>query len=463
MKIVKIILVVVVVAVIVFFVNKWYVNIDKPKEINPSTNPFIERIEGEIDSLNNIPVNVFCQQFYKDIQFRISDYFNQGLYGESENDNNQWQEILSKNLYYAYAPKFAEQAMYVFNGSEWKNDALDFIRSEVRTLQISSYLDDNSPVDLSFNSIGQILTKYDEISGFIVNCRGFSYSSFALDYNYPDLSVRVNKSRGYLANNLDYQYVNNCTRLRDGLQKIPKILYDKHISYLRRKISYYGIRYTDYKYQSEYSDVIYIPLRNQVDALNNNIYGINDKTFNNGFDRMYDLLKRYNRDATNYFRKILTKYNEINSFISICKSFSYSNYGLERNFPDVSDKIKKSRDYLSINIDNPLVNDNNSMKNDLQEIPKILFDKHISYLRKKINDNGRRYTEYKYKYEYLNTIYTPLKNQVDALNNDIYNVNANIFDIGYNSLETLLSEYNRDANNYFNTPKRERKSKRRNK
>ena len=89
------------------------------------------------------------------------------------------------------------------------------------------------------------------------------------------------------------------------------------------------------------------------------------------------------------------------------------------------------------------------MKNGLQEVPKKLFDKHISYLRKKINENGGKYREYNYQSDYSNTIYTSLRTQVDALNNEAYGINDNDFEDGYNSLDTLLSGYNREATNYF--------------
>jgi len=303
MKAVKIILAIAVVAIIGFFVTKWLINIDPPKDIDLPKNQYTERIESEIDSLKKMPENKFCQKYYNDVQYRINDYFNQGFLGKNESDNSQWQEILSKNLYSAYAPKFVEQAMYVFSRSEWKNDDLKFIRSEAKILKSSTYLG-NTGLVTSFDEINTILAKYDEINGFINACKGFAYSNYDLETTYPDVSEKIIKSRAYITNNLDNSYVNNCTRLKDGLQSIPKILFDKHISYLTKKINDNGARVSDFIYQSDYSNTIYTPLRNQVDALNNDIYSIGDNIFGNGFNSVYNLLSGYNRDATNYYKNL---------------------------------------------------------------------------------------------------------------------------------------------------------------
>lgn len=301
MKAVKIILAIVVVAIIGFFVTKWLINIAPPKDIDLPKNQYTERIESEIDSLKKMPESKFCQKYYNDVKYRINDYFNQGFLGNNESDNSQWQEILLKNLYSAYAPKFVEQAMYVFSRTEWKNDDLKFIRNEVKNLKSSAYLGSTGLVT-SFDEINTILAKYDEINNFINACKGFTYSNYDLESTFPDVSEKIKKSRAYITNNLDNSYVNNCTRLKEGLPAMPKILFDKHINYLTKKINDNGARYSEFNYQSDYSNTIYTPLRNQIDALNNDIYGIGDYVFNNGYNSVYNLLSDYNRDATNYYK-----------------------------------------------------------------------------------------------------------------------------------------------------------------
>lgn len=301
MKAVKIILAIVVVAIIGLFATKWLINIVPPKDINLPKNQYTERIESEIDSLKKMPESKFCQKYYKDVQYRINDYFNQDFLGNSKSDNSQWQEILLKNLYSAYAPKFVEQTFYVFRRNEWKNDDLRFIRNEVKSLKSSAYLGSTGLV-ASLNEINTILAKYDEINSFINTSKGYSFSNYDLESTFPDVSEKVQKSRTYITNNLDNSYVSNCTRLKEGLPAIPKILFDKHIGYLTKKINDNGSRYSEFNYQSDYSNTIYTPLRNQVDALNNDIYSIDDNVFGIGYNSVYNLLSDSNRDATNYFK-----------------------------------------------------------------------------------------------------------------------------------------------------------------
>lgn len=314
MKALKIILAIAVVAIIGFFVTYWETFIDIPKDSDCPKNQFTKRIESDIDSLKKMPENKFCQKYYDDVQYRINEFYKDGSFGlisyrdgniwkEKKDDslNNQWNEILCKNLYSAYAPKFVEQAMYVFSHSAWKYKDRKFIRSEVKILNNSTYLS-TGEVSTSFYTINTILKKYAEINNFIYACKGFTCSNNDLESTFPDLSDKIQKSRAYITNNLDNTYVNNCSRLKEGLQAIPKILFDKHISYLTKKINNNGARYGEFNYQYDYSNSIYTPLRNQVDALDNDIYGVGDYVFSNGYYNVYNLLSDYNREATNYYK-----------------------------------------------------------------------------------------------------------------------------------------------------------------
>lgn len=314
MKAVKIIIAIVVVAIIGFFATKWLINIDPPKPIDLPTNLYTERIESEIDSLKKMPESKFCNDYYLKVKATIEEFYRDGALGltfykdgniwkekKDDNLNNQWNEILCKNLYSAYAPKFVEQAMYVFSRSEWKNDDLKLIRNEVKNLKSSAYLGSTGLVT-SFDEINTILAKYDEINNFINVCKGYTYPNYDLQSTFPDVSDKIQQSNAYITNNLDNRYVNNCTRLKEGLPSIPKILFDKHINYLSKKTNDNGSRYIEFNYQSDYSNTIYTPLRNQVDALNNDVYGIGDDIFKDGYDSVFKLLSTYNEAANNYFR-----------------------------------------------------------------------------------------------------------------------------------------------------------------
>lgn len=459
MKTVKIILVGAVIAIISFFILNWFDVIDKPKEITPPINQFTTRIHHEIDSLKQAPANIFSQKFYEDIQYLINDYHQKDFLSKSENDNNQWRAILSKNLYSAYAPKFVEQALYVFSRSEWKNDDLQFIRSEVNDLTQSSYLDPKSPVANSFSNIKAILEKYDEISSFISGCNNFSYNNYKIEHSFPDVTNKIQKARTYLLNDLDNDFVNNCIRLKRGLREIPENLFNKHLSYLQKKIRTHAEKYAEYNFQADYSKAIYTPLKNQIEELSREVYGVNDHVFDSGYGSLENLLSAYNRTATDYFFKIIEEFDEIKRFIASCNAYEYSNSDINSSFPDVSEKIKKSRAYLTKESINPILNNSNEDKDALIKIPKVFFDKHISFLRKKINENGVKYTEFKYQSEYSKTIYRPLKNHIEHLNNSIYGVNENVFNNSYSSLDELLRKLNDEANIYYSNPNKKNKKK----
>lgn len=303
MKTIKIILAIAAVAVIGFLVWKWFVKLEEPVEPIPPTNQYTVRVLREIDSLRKARTDVFCKKFYEDIQYRIDDYHKQGFLADNTEHNNQWQKILSKNLYSAYAPKFVEQALYVFNGSEWKIENLSFIRKELNILQNSAYLEQGSAFENSFKNIRTILSKYDEIAGFIASSSYLSYSN-GIDDLFPihDASAKIQQSKTHLSNGLGNRYVYNCTRLKDGLREIPQKLFNKHVGYLRSKIQLNSGKYSDYASQSNYSAVIYTPLSNQINSLNNDIYGVSESSFDSSFRSLEELLNTDNRNANNYFR-----------------------------------------------------------------------------------------------------------------------------------------------------------------
>jgi PBP1b-binding outer membrane lipoprotein LpoB len=113
-------------------------------------------IKQKIDSLKEMPISSFCDKFHIEIKNYIEmDYTDQRL-GENATENDQWKKILSSNLYAAYTDKFISQAFYVFKGSEWQMEKLNFIRKEYQALQKNGYqsglLEKNSITDQIFNA-----------------------------------------------------------------------------------------------------------------------------------------------------------------------------------------------------------------------------------------------------------------------------------------------------------------------
>ncbi len=303
MRIIKISLVIIFLGTIAFFVWNWS---EKKVPLSEATvvtkNQFVTKINEEMELLRAMSVNTFSKRQYDITLFHIRDYFKQGLLGESDNDNLQQKENLSKRLFYIYAPKFINQAMYVFKGSEWNIKKLDTIRKEVLIIQKSTYLNPTSPVAISFKDINFILTKYDQVNYFIYSSNNFQPSNYGLNDYFPDANDIIQKVRANLSNGLFNPYVNNCSRLKVELARIPNKLFEMHISYLERKFKQHIELYMEFDSQQEYSASIYEPLKNQLNSLSNDIYGVEDNYFLYEYKKLENLLKDGNRKAFIYFR-----------------------------------------------------------------------------------------------------------------------------------------------------------------
>jgi len=287
----------------------WITSLDKVKPIALPTNQFTAKIEQEIEQLKAKPDNKFCKDFYENITSEINIFYNQkkfgekiDIYGKRSIDslaNNQWNEDLEKSLYSAYAEKFIKQVRIIFRGSEWKPEDLNFIQAEKNELKKSNLLVAGSPVDKEFTTIQTALNKYNEIVSFISSCKSFGYSGTALSDRFPIENVRkkLNKVANLRNNRLGNEFVNNCTRLHDGLKEIPQILFNKHVWYLNNKIDYWSNMWCNYNSHRAYSLNLNMPLKNEIDDLGNStIYsGVN-------IDTQYNfLLQKWSRDNQNAY------------------------------------------------------------------------------------------------------------------------------------------------------------------
>jgi len=288
MKSIKIILIIIAVTLIGFCAWKWII----PKIINPpipqKENQFTKKIKQEIDSLKKMPENGFCKEFYEKIQYHIRDYHKKGFLGETEKENNQRQDIFSRNLYSAYCPKFQNQAFYVFNNTNWNTETIKFIDNERKELTKPEYLKDgylekNKPIYNKFEEIKNIIDKYYEILGFIGSCQNYYYPNNDLNANFPidEMQKKIGIANAYLNNNLDNKYVNNCQYLKDNLLQIPPILLDKHKKYLSEKIQNHAYKFGDSDIYNgdynEYKKKCFDVIKSQIKNLeNNNIYRNNN-------------------------------------------------------------------------------------------------------------------------------------------------------------------------------------------
>lgn len=309
MKRVKIIIPLVALVAIAFFVVRSLVLIEKVKNISSPRNQFIERIEKEIDSIGKLPDSQFSPGAYDHVLYLIEDFstpnppqYAYGRLGNSKSENDQWKSNLTRNIYAIYTGKFINQAFFVFHGSQWINADLNFIRSEYQTLRNSRFLEKGSQIDKKFTEIDMIFIKYDEINGFLSNCMRFAYSSYNLDDRFPisDVNEKIAKAATYRNNRLENQYVNNCTRLHDGLKNVPQVLFISHIRYLDNKINIWSNHYKDFKSQREYANLLYNRLKSEIASLDNGIYKVSN--FDNEYQKLTDKLSEDNVRAYNYFK-----------------------------------------------------------------------------------------------------------------------------------------------------------------
>ncbi len=302
MKVLKISLVVIAVAIVAFVCIMIGGRMVDPPHPPIPDNQFIKSIKKNIDSIKTLSSSRFCGDLYEEIDYQIKYDYKKGHLGDTANgDNEQWRDILQKDLYAAYASKFVEQVMYVFNGHVWEINDLRFIREELKKLRVSGYLEKNSPMDKDFKKIQIALSKYDEINGFISGCRNYTCRANDLTSSFPDMGDKVRMARVYLSTDLGNEYVSNCDRLRENLAKVPMWLFEKHVTYLECKIRQYAGQYEEYTSQKHYSRVVYQPLLDQILDLDNNVYGINHSEINRKKGELASLLDKYNDRAYDEF------------------------------------------------------------------------------------------------------------------------------------------------------------------
>lgn len=301
MKIVKISLAIAVIGIISFFIIKSLGGSPKIDKVAPASNPFTQKIEQEIKSLSNLPENKFCNVKYNEVKYYIDDYYKSQLLGNNKYENNQWKEILLKNLYSVYSSKFIKQSYYVFDKTEWNILSVEFIRIECMKLKKSEFLEKGSPIDNSYSKIQLILNKYDEINNFIASCKAFSYSEYSLNSKYPlsNIKQKIVRVKLYKNKNLENKYVNNCIRIHKELNEIQQFLFNSHYKYLLNKFRNWEELYSQYNSFNEYRSVLFIPLRKELDLLDNTIYNARDYKIK--YDNLENILQTDSRNAYNHF------------------------------------------------------------------------------------------------------------------------------------------------------------------
>ena len=307
MKTFKKILAIAVIAIMGNFLYKSCQDKIEFRKTGPPKNGFTIAIDGMIVTLEKKTKNVFCHELYSEIQERIDENYKNGSLGETpfkvgniwkmkknDKNNKQWKDILSKSLYNTYSPKFVKQAMHVFKGSVWKDDDIKLISKITKSLAGSTYLDKSSVTANEFKSINGTIKNYYAVTKFILNCKLYPFNNYSIDAEFPNQSANINKSR-----TINYPYLDNCTRLKDGLDDIPLILYKKHIAYLKEKIiNNFKLNLKQiYTSSADLTNKLYTPLYKQIKNISNDIYGINIEECENDKEEIISMLDQKFDDA----------------------------------------------------------------------------------------------------------------------------------------------------------------------
>lgn len=315
MKTIKISLAVIVVGAIAFFVWK---SQDEGQELPPITqsqNQFIPQIEQKINSISSLPNNEFNKEIYQEALDLIDLFYRPnppqypyGRLGKTQAQNDLMKNNLSRDLYKAYTQIFIAQTFYVFRNKEWKSDDLNFIRSEYRSLQKSPLLQRGSVEVNKLNEIQGVFNKYEEINNFLASCYSFDYPGIhksIMNDQFPleRVQKKLNEAKSYLDNNMENPYLKNNPHLRNDLNKIPELLFRKHVKYLEEKInSSLGLYTKDFAgSHSNYNLSVYTPLINELNVLTKDIYKTTD--YYSEYLRLRGKLYKDASDAWEYWDK----------------------------------------------------------------------------------------------------------------------------------------------------------------
>ena len=303
MKKVKITLAVIVVAVIIVAAVTGYIIGPKVPPIDKPKNQFRIKIDEKIDLLKKMPESSFCQESYIEIKYYIEDDYTNNRLGKTQSENDELKVILSSNLYVAYSLKFIDQAFYIFNDSQWDSKKLNFIRTEYQALQKNGLHEKNTKTEKDLNEIKNILAKYNEIKDFINSCKAFKFSNYELNSDFGTYVEKyISRSKEYLENNLENNYVKNCARLKTDLSEVPMILFKAHVNYLDNKINNCIGKYNNYSSLAEYNNNLYTIIDNEIGKFKNESYYTGISIQYTEYEKLNNKLKLESNAAYKHFQ-----------------------------------------------------------------------------------------------------------------------------------------------------------------
>lgn len=257
--------------------------------------------------------------FYQKIKDHIGDCHEKHYFSKFTSVSKDCRDTLTGKLVDVYRDKFVRHASSMFENSECEINDLKSIRSEYQELRRELRKKGGSVLsetDSLFAKIHDIIQVYDAVDSMINACRDFSAQTGA-DFPMDSVKNVIETAKKYkdMTFNFGNKFVGLCERTKDTLEEIPRILFDKHVAFLDKKIDASSETYGGFDVWREYYDTVLRDVRNEINAL----YMHRVKYVNNGVDpddfrRKYNELKaRWDEEyagSVNYFnyRKKIIEY-----------------------------------------------------------------------------------------------------------------------------------------------------------
>jgi hypothetical protein len=266
----------------------------------------VEDIKREISSLQNLSSERISTLSFETIQNKIDENHKAKLFSQKESDNDNYKINLSKDLFSAYALHFVEYCRKKFKSGTCLDSDFRQIQSEASKLSRSTFLEKGAELDVELKTIQTTVSKYFEIRNFINSCNNYSFIYYGMDIIYPidEDFVKVYRARAYIDKKMENVSLNNCTNLKKLLSEVPTNLFNAHFEYLNNKIRKNLDRFNEFKFQSEYSNNIYSPLKRQIDLLYADTYGMREEDIDFKYQQLEILLNTDNKKAIEYFRNL---------------------------------------------------------------------------------------------------------------------------------------------------------------
>lgn len=152
---------------------------------------------------------------------------------------------------------------------------------------------------------------------------------------------------------------------------------------------------------------------------------------------------------------ILNKYYEIVNIITQNQRISYKGTGLSDRFPveEVKKRFESIKQLRNNNLGNKYVNNCIRLHEGLKTIPASLFRVHVRYLDQKIEKWSAFYNNFNSQTDYANTLYKPIRSEIDQLEENIYQIESQSLNREYNRLKKKWENDGDNAYWYFTSKK----------